>query len=98
MEFAKEIVVLHCVIEEDAEVITKAICNKDVSHPEYGHVIEDILVLARDFHFSSLCHVKRLGNAVAHYLARRFKSGVELQVWFDTTPEDIVPLVSREVL
>ena len=98
MEFVKENAVLDCIFEGDAKVITKAICNKDVSHPKYGHVIEDILVLARDFHFSSVCHVKRLGNAVAHYLARRFKSGVELQVWFDTTPEDIAPLVSHDVL
>ena len=61
-------------------VLLKAIWNEDFSHPEYGHVIDDILVLARDFHSSFFCHVKRSGNTVAQYLARRSKFGVELQV------------------
>ena len=78
MEFAKEIVAQDCIIEGDAEVVHKAIWNEDFSHLEYGHVIDDILVLTRDFHFSSFCHVKRLGNIIAHYLARRSKSGVKL--------------------
>ncbi|XP_075666007.1 uncharacterized protein LOC142635812 [Castanea sativa] len=76
MELAKEIFALDCSFEGDAEVLIKAICKKDVSNPEYGHVIEDILVLVRDFHFSSFNHVKRSGNQVAHHLARRSKSGL----------------------
>ena len=80
MEFAKENAVLDCIFEGDAKVITKAICNKDVSHPKYGHVIEDILVLSRDFHFNSFYHVKRSGDTIAQYLARCSKSGFQLQV------------------
>ena len=80
MEFAKEISAQDCIFEGDAEVLIKAICREDASNPEYGHVIEDILVLARDFHFSSFTHVKRSGNQVAHHLARRSKSSCELQV------------------
>ncbi|KAK9996627.1 hypothetical protein SO802_021313 [Lithocarpus litseifolius] len=98
MEFAKEISALDCIFEGDAKVLIKAIGKKDVSHPEYGHVIKDILVLGRDFHFSSFNHVKRSGNQVAHHLARRSKSGCELQVWFDTTPKDIAPLVVHDVM
>ena len=78
LEFAKEISALDCIFEGDAEVLIKAICMEDVSNPEYGHVIEDILVLVRDFHFSSFNHVKRSGNQVAHHLARRSKSSCEL--------------------
>ena len=98
LEFAKEISALDCIFEGDAKVLTKAICMEDVSNPEYGHVIEDILVLVRDFHFSSFNHVKRSSNQIAHHLARRSKSGCELQVWFDTTPEDIAPLVVYDAL
>lgn len=43
--FAKEVYALDCIFEGDAEVLIKAICMEDVSNPEYGHVIEDILVL-----------------------------------------------------
>ena len=87
------IAALDCIIEGDAVVFLKAIWNEDFSYLEYGYVIDDILVLNRDFHFSSFCHVKRLGNIVAHYLAKRSKSGVKLRVWFDTTLDDIAPLV-----
>ena len=78
MEFAKELSTTNCIFKGDAEVLIKAICREDASNPEYGHVIKDILVLARDFHFSSFNHIKRLGNQVAHHLARRSKSGCEL--------------------
>ena len=97
MEYAKEISAMDGIFEGDAEVLIKAICREDASNLEYGHVIEDI-VLARDFHFSSFSHVKRLGNQVAHHLARRSKSRCELQVWFDTIPGDIAPLVVHDVL
>ena len=72
--------------------------NKDSTHPEYGHVVNDVLSLARDFQFCSFSHVKCIGNLVAHCLARNSKSGSELQVWYNTTPEDIAPLVTRDSL
>nr|XP_023901171.1 uncharacterized protein LOC112013014 [Quercus suber]POF20541.1 hypothetical protein CFP56_51938 [Quercus suber] len=98
MEFAKEISAMDCIFEGDPEVLIKAICREDASNPEYGLVIEDILVLARDFHFISFNHVKRSGNQLAHHLARCSKSGCELQVWFDTIPGDIALLVVHDVL
>ena len=38
---------------------------------EFSHVIQDSLVLANDFRFCNFSHVRRLGNTVAHYLARK---------------------------
>ena len=59
-------------------MIIKALRQKDSSHPEYGHVVQDVLFLANDFQFCSFSHVKRIGNLVAHFLAKRSKSGSEL--------------------
>ena len=59
----------------DAELIIKALLGKEVHHPEYGHAIQDILVLAAEFRVCKFNHVKCLGNFVAHFLARRSKSG-----------------------
>ncbi|XP_075649932.1 uncharacterized protein LOC142620454 [Castanea sativa] len=98
MEFAKEVATLDFIFEGDAEVLIKAICKEDVSNPKCGHVIEDILVLAREFHFCSFSYVERSGNQVAHHLARCSKSGCELQVWFDTVLEEIAPLVVHDAL
>ena len=39
-------------LERDAKVILKALLVKYVSYQEYGHVLNDILVLATDFVFA----------------------------------------------
>lgn len=61
-------------------------------------MLSDVLVLATDFCVCKFSHVKRVGNSVAHYLARKCKFSDELQVWLDSIPEDIAPLVARDVL
>ena len=96
--FAKDLGVVQCIVEGDAEVIIKALRQKDSSHPEFGHVIQDVLFLANDFQSCCFSHVNRIGNVVAHCLARSSKSGNELQVWYNTTPEDIAPLVTSDSL
>ena len=49
MLFAKELRAMDCIFKGDAEVIIQAIRNKDSTRPEYGHVVNDVLSLARDF-------------------------------------------------
>ena len=58
--------------------------------------INDSLVLASDFRFCNFSHVKRLGNLVAHCLARKSKSSNELQVWIESVLEDIAPLYLKK--
>jgi len=49
--FAKELSIFEIILEGDAEVITKALLAEDVSHPEVGLVLNDVLVLAAEFRF-----------------------------------------------
>ena len=64
----------------------------EVSHPKYGHVIQDVLFIASGFQVCNFTHVQHLGNFVAHFLAKRAKLGNELQVWFESINVDIAPL------
>ena len=82
-------------------IIIKSLLAKDVSHPRYGHVIshpgyghviQDVLFISSNFLVCNSTHVKHLGNSVAHFLAKRAKLGNELQVWFESIPDDIAPL------
>ncbi|XP_075665322.1 uncharacterized protein LOC142634981 [Castanea sativa] len=68
--FAKEMSIFEATFEGDAEMITNALKNGGTNHPEFDHVIQDSLVLASAFRFCNFSHVKRLGNLVAHYLAK----------------------------
>ena len=80
-------------MEGDANAILKAILTNDVSHSEYGHVPNDVLVLANEFRFCYFFHVKRVGNSIAYFLAKNSKSSNELQVWMESILEDIALLV-----
>lgn len=75
---AKELSIFVTMFKGDAELIIKALLAKEVHHLEYGHVIQDTLVLATKFWIYKFTHVKHVGNSVAHFLARRSKSGNEL--------------------
>ena len=98
LNLAKELSIFYVVCKGDAEVIIRALQSKEVVHPEYGHVLQDTLVLANVLRVCNFVHVKCVGNSVAHFLARRSKSSNELQVWLETIPEDIAPLVMRDSL
>lgn len=51
LTFAKELSIFKSIVKGDAEVIVRALLAKDGSHPEYGHVLNDALSLAAEFHF-----------------------------------------------
>jgi len=96
--FAKEMSIFEATIEGDAEIVILALKDGSTSNPKFGHIIQDSPILANEFHLCVFSHVKRLGNTIAHYLARKAKSGNELQVWIESIPDDIAPLVYRDSL
>ena len=86
------------IFEGDAQQIIKALLAKEVHQPEYGHVLQDSLVLSSDFWVCSFTYVKRVSNSIAHFLTRRSKSRNELQVWLDSLPDDLAPFALRDFL
>ena len=96
--FAKEVSALDCIFEGEAEVLIKAIWMEDVHNPEYGHVIEDILVQLGTLTFVFSIMLKDQAIKLSIILARRSKSGCELQVCFDNIPEEIDPLVAFDAM
>ena len=88
--------IFEATVEGDAEIVISALKDGSTSNPEFGHIIQDSLILANDLRLCIFSHVKRLGNTVAHYLARKAKSGNELQVWIEFIPNDIALLVHRD--
>nr|XP_023894446.1 uncharacterized protein LOC112006402 [Quercus suber] len=91
--FAKEMSIFEATVEGDAKIVISALKDGRTSNSKFGHIIQDSLVLANDLCFCIFSHVKRLGNTVAHYLARKAKSSNELQVWIESIPDDLAPLV-----
>ena len=46
--------------------------------------------------FVSFKHVKRDGNSVAHGLAKKAKSSKSLEIWLETVPPDILPILCKD--
>ena len=61
-------------------------------------MLSDVLILVANFLVCKFSHVKRAGNSIAHFLARQCKSSDELQVWIESIPEDIAPLVMHDAV
>ena len=74
--------IFEATVEGDVEIVISALKDGSTSNPEFGHIIQDSLVLANDLRLCIFSHVKRLAN--------------ELQVWIEFIPNDIALLVHRD--
>ena len=61
-------------------------------------MITNIVFLFIDFQSCNFSHGKRIGNSIAHFLARKANSSNELQFWIDYRPDDIALFVIRFVI
>ena len=88
--FAKEIGLRQVVFEGDSAMVIQVVTHGNAELAEYGHIVEDIRILAADFDFIQFSHVKRNCNAVVDTLAKKAKDSLNLTVWLKEVPEDIV--------
>ena len=94
--FAKELGFERVLVEGDSEIIVNAICGKSLLSSALGHILEDTHVLSSTFTSIFFHHIKRLGNYVAHRLARR-SSCNPLLVWMEEVPPDIVDVYNYDL-
>ena len=95
--FAKEIRLRQVVFEDDSAMVIQVVTHGNAELAEYGHIVEDIRILAADFDFIQFSHVKRNYNAVVDTLAKKAKDSLKLTVWLKEVPEDIVPALLYDI-
>ena len=95
--FAKEIGLRQVVFEGDFAMVIQAVTHGNAELAEYGHIVEDIRILAADFDFIQFSHVKRNCNVVADALAKKAKDSLNLVVCLKEVPEDIVPALLFDI-
>lgn len=88
-QFAKELGFEKVMVEGDSEIIIKAIHINGISNSSYGHIIQDIRVVAIGFQDALFCHVCQLGNSVTHMLARQAFEFEPFIVQMETVPPDV---------
>ena len=97
VQFVAEIGLHEVTFEGDLAVVINAITAGATEHASYGHIIGDILAQAASFSSFEFCYVNRSCNRVADSLAKRAKSGLDLQVWLEDCPQDVAILVLDDV-
>ena len=85
LSFAAELGFSRFVLEGDSELIIKALQSNEDSLAPFGHILE-VAKITTDVNRVLFTHVRRLGNAVAHNLAKNAQHVAGLQVWIEDVP------------
>ena len=96
--FTRELGIKCCILEEDSQIVIKALHDGDKTFSEFGHILQDTLSHLNSFKDWSLSHSLRRGNAVADALARRAKLSFPFAIWLDFVPPDLIPFVNADLL
>lgn len=96
MEFCKEIGLQEVLFEGDAEVVVKAINNKDSTWCRYGHIIEDIKLLLGYFRRREVIYAKREAKGAAHGLAKMVTREQIDKLWMEEIPSIVLDIVTLE--
>ena len=97
VQFAMKISLVEVTFEGDSATVIQAISEGILDSSAFGHIVDDIRMLAEAFQFSLFTHVPRNCNVLADSLAKKAKTIRGTQVWLDSLPKDIAHLVSFDV-
>uniref|UniRef100_A0A2N9GI95 Reverse transcriptase domain-containing protein n=1 Tax=Fagus sylvatica TaxID=28930 RepID=A0A2N9GI95_FAGSY len=90
IQFAKDLGFPEIELEGDSKIVVDALLFSGPCTTFYGHIIEDIKLIARGLSSVHFQHVKRDGNNLAHLLAKRARLNESLEVWLESVPPELV--------
>ena len=85
ISFAHELSFANYILEGDSEVVIKALKSKDDSLSSFGHILASAKTLT-DVNCITFSHTRRIGNAVAHNLAKHARHVIGFKVWMEDVP------------
>ena len=94
VRFALELGLTEVEFEGDSRVITDALTGEKYAQADFGVIIEDTKALAQLLQKHSFLHVNRMGNSVAHALARRAQRCNSPKYRMEHVPPNIQQLLS----
>ena len=97
VQLALEIDLTRVVVEGDFVTVIEALNNGTGQFANYGNVLGDIRFQSACFQHVEFKYISRVYNSIADALAKKASSVVGLQVWLEDLPDDIAPLVVRDV-
>ena len=86
LSFAQELGFDHIILEGYSNIAIRAMKDKSFSTASFGHILFDIKVLSTHFRHLVFRHSRRLGNNVAHSLARVACNFFPFCTWIEEVP------------
>ena len=83
--------------EGDSRIINDALTGEKYAQADFGVITEDTKALARLLQNYVFLHVKRLGNSVAHALARKAQNCIIPNDRLEHVPPNIEHLLSLDI-
>lgn len=96
IKLALEAGFVNLVLEVDNWRLYKSLKDGTAEPSQFGSIIRDIRQYAVKCSHISFSHVRRLGNSVAHCLAKLSNQSEGLLVWLEDYPSEIASLVSAD--
>ena len=85
LSFVAELGFSRFVLEGDSKLIIKALQNKEDSLAPFAHILAATKT-TKDVNCISFSHIRRLGNSIAHNLAKHARYVAGLKVWMEDVP------------
>jgi ribonuclease HI len=98
MELARDAGVSKLVLETDCAGAVVKLKNAEMDRSIHGPLVEEIKKMVRHFDASSIEHVQRHNNEVAHRLAKRGCSNKMSENWMGCTPGYVLNLLSVDTV
>ena len=84
--FAQELGIKEFMLEGDSEAVITTLKSTKVSLTTYGHLLEFAKSTLTTSNCIAFTHIRRIGNRVAHNLAKHAKHVRGLSVWLEDIP------------
>jgi hypothetical protein len=85
------------ILETDCAGDVSKLNHTELDRSAHGPLVEDIKLLLGEFEESSVTHVRRSCNGVAHRLAKEGCGNNLNSIWLGSPPEFVMNLVASDV-
>ena len=85
ISLAHELSFSNFILEGDSKVVIKALKRNDESLSSFGHILASAKTLT-NVNCISFSHTRRIGNAIAHNLAKHARHVIGFKVWMGDVP------------
>ena len=90
LEFARDLDVTDAILEGDSLMVMSALKMKNFGQAPFGLLLQDSLAFSESFTKLSYSRTKRVGNTVAHNLAKLAFNFISCVIWMEDVPLDVM--------